>query len=192
MSSEIPGFSELLSQFKQSLAHEVEVREQLQKARDDVSQAWIVLDQVRQFALEDLLKQRGLQICGWGPEQHQEEETEEERLGVFPKERMHYFYIHNQEEFEAIPHLYSLCSRHFDRDMEISTKYSADFKHRWFISTVVNIGGRLITWIDNLDVTELPVQYTGGYTESRDMEKIYTFYSFPKLFPKPSFPREYK
>ncbi len=183
MSAEIPGFSQLEAEFHQRLVEERAIREQLQGARQVALEAWEQMEQARQFALEDILKESGLGICSYGSMGHGHEETEQEQLGILPRQQLSYLYVKGPDKDDG-PGLYSVCTSHYQYQNDLRMwRDSQTMQSRWFFSEVENKGGRFITVIGSIDVTDMPLQY-----QSRDMGKVFQYFNFPKLPPKPIFP----
>ena len=187
MSIEIPGFSELEGQLKQRLAEEQAIKDQLLGARRVALGVWEQMEKARQFALEDVLREKDLGLCSWGSWGHDEEETEQERLGIFPRSNLRSLYLqrlNSDLDSDNEPGLYNFCPPHYQRDLDMHRDNSQDLKSRWFLSEVENREGRLVTVVDSIDVTDMPIRYK---VEDRDMEKIFQHFDLPLLPPRPVF-----
>lgn len=182
MPIEIPGFSDLLNEYNQRMADEVSINEQLQQARELAIEVWEQMEKARQFALEDILKERNLGLCGYVITNHHNSDIEAEEIGIFPREQLNYLYTEALKSQDEKQRLDCFCPLHYQLELD-NYKASDDFhRSRWLLSEVEKRGDRLITVTSFIDVTDIPLQY-----KTAGMSRVYEYFGFPQLPPKPLF-----
>ncbi|MBI3984855.1 MAG: hypothetical protein HY344_02820 [Candidatus Levybacteria bacterium] len=179
------SYTELVEAFNQAANSSNALISQAADLQTEARARFEELAALRGRMLEEKLRQRGLTVCSETPGRHDENpDRPEDRLGVFPQGEMRLLYEavtvwaggHGYEHLERDPVLKQLCPQHFPtKGLNLvwpSGHSSAKFDIR---SEVVEHDGRLVTLVNEIDVTSLP-PLRRGYTPD-----MYRHFGIPNL-----------
>lgn len=196
------GFQQALQTFTQASASEREVR-----LNYELFHKWKDVYFERQRMLDALLEERGLAICSQDSDHYSQawmmhngkpdpKEVKPEEFGIFPKSEMRLHFRRftarahqghpSLERLEQFQELELLCPKHFPKPKDTNKSWGSNAEERYkrgndMESKVLKKDGRLVTVVDNVDVTHVLVER--GYL-GRD--EIYQHLGLPEL---PAIPR---
>lgn len=142
------------------------LRSQTEKASHEVKRTWCRLEEERKNKLLEILKERGLMICGYKDPHRGVGETEEEKLGLFPISSMRLFFegvsqleSENYSEHEAWAlgrsNLRYLCPHHFPENP------NRELDRGQYMSEVIKTDDKFIRQIDSMEISisiDIPIE----------------------------------
>lgn len=189
MAERLSVYSETLTKFEKAMASRGEAEGEVSKHWRDAVGHLRELRDLRVAMLEEILEAKRLAICS-DREHYGVSETEEEKLGIFSKDQMRLLYrskvvwrgSEGYQSKEREEQLELLCPYHFPADpnkVEPSEELWTEKRGLDIVSEVVEREGRLVTVVNSIDVTDLPI-------EKYYSEGVYRHFGLAKL---PELPR---
>ena len=174
-----------IEQLNSALARLATLRSQAEKASSKVEEIWCQVEEERRKELLEILKERGLMLCGWVDPHQGVGATEEENLGLFPESSMRLLfegvsqldgehYSEHEEYAAGRSRLRHICPHHFPDD---PNKILGRSQYR---SEVRDRDGSLIRLIDSIEI-DIPIE------EPKIREEVYERFG---LTPLPDLPHD--
>lgn len=188
MTERITDFTKNLGGFREAVALTKEAKERSAEHQVEANRRFDKLKEVRREMLEQLLDERGLAVCSNRLGHHREGAPEEEKLGVFPTSQLRLLLRSRvvstgseyTESLKRKATLELLCPCHFPEEPNTVRPSREKIGGELDIaSEIVERDGRLVTVVNSIDVTDLPV-------ERYYSEAIYRHFELPEL---PELPR---